>query len=127
VSAQWQKILLLGSPSTIMAAKSWREEGIRLAFFARRILDDRVEFQNATRDRREARRSFFSAARADLSVTSGEIPATVEAPADRQDVHSLLEVFTKAALDSPATGRGADGDPRIGGVVPGDLPGDLQL
>jgi hypothetical protein len=97
IGSEWNKILLLGSPSTILAAKNWHEEAIRLEFFARRLLTDPEEFTKATWDRREARRRFFSAARVDLNVTSGKIPREVDAPAGNFDVLTLRELIAKSA------------------------------
>ena len=78
LSAQWEKILLLGSPDVTLAAKNWRHEAWHLDWFARQLRSDTVEFVKATKDRRQARRRFYSAARADLGVSSGDIPAEVD-------------------------------------------------
>jgi hypothetical protein len=75
LSVQWEKILLLGSPEAIKAADNWRNEAWHLEAFARQSLSDPAEFTKATQDRRAARRRFYSAARADLGIVSGEIPA----------------------------------------------------
>ena len=78
VNVQWQKILLLGSPDVIAAAHKWREEAWHLEWFARRLRSDPKEFTKATRDRREARKRFYSVARVDLAVTTGNLPAEVD-------------------------------------------------
>ena len=79
LNVQWEKILLLGSPDAIMAANNWQEEAFHLEYFARQLRNDPAEFAKASQDRREARRRFYSAARADLRVTSGDIPADFRA------------------------------------------------
>src|ERR1700737_1258170 len=44
----WERVLLLGSPDTIMAGKNWQEESFHLEYFARRLRSDPAEFANAT-------------------------------------------------------------------------------
>jgi hypothetical protein len=78
VNIQWQKILLLGSPDVIAAAHRWREEAWHLEWFARRLRSDPKEFIKATRERREARKLFYSVARLDVGVTSGNLPTEVD-------------------------------------------------
>jgi hypothetical protein len=78
LSVQFERILLLGSPDVTLAATNWRHEAWHLDWFARQLRSDTAEFVKATQDRREARRRFYSAARADLGVASGDIPAEVE-------------------------------------------------
>ena len=78
LSVQWEKLLMLGSPDVILASKNWRQEAWHLDRFARQIRTDTAEFVQAGRDRRAARRRFYAAARADLGVTSGEIPADAD-------------------------------------------------
>lgn len=77
-NVQWQKILLLGSPDVIAAAHKWREEAWHLEWFARRLRSDSKELTKATRDRREARKRFYSVARVDLGVITGNLPAEVD-------------------------------------------------
>lgn len=89
LNVQWQKILLLGSPDAVMAAKDWRDEVFHLEYFARKLRKDPAEFEKATQDRREARRRFYSAARADLTITSGDLPADINAPGKWQMLAGL--------------------------------------
>ena len=58
LNAKWQRILLLGSPDAIMAAKDWQDEVFHLEYFARRLRNDPAEFAQAALDRREARKRF---------------------------------------------------------------------
>jgi|KBSMisStaDraftv2_1062788.scaffolds.fasta_scaffold601764_1 hypothetical protein len=80
VNVHWEKILLLGSPDAIMAANDWQDQAFHLEHFARQLRNDLEEFAKATRDRREAGRRFYSAARADLKVTTGDLPANIRPP-----------------------------------------------
>jgi hypothetical protein len=80
LSVQWEQILMLGSPEVITAARDWRHEAWHLERFARGDLHGPAEFIKATQDRREARRRFYSAVRADLGIVSGEIPADIDKP-----------------------------------------------
>jgi hypothetical protein len=72
------KHIVLGSPTVIAAAHAWREEAWHLEWFARRLRNDPAEFTKATQDRREARKRFYSVARVDLGIISGDIPAEVD-------------------------------------------------
>jgi hypothetical protein len=78
LSVKWEQMLMLGSPEAITAAQEWRHEAWQLESFARGSRSDPAEFLKATQDRREARRRFYTAARADLGVLSGDIPTTVD-------------------------------------------------
>jgi hypothetical protein len=80
LNIKWETILLLGGPDAIMAAKHWQDEAFHLEHFARQLRNDAAEFTEARQGLREARRRFYSAARADLKVTSGDIPADFQAP-----------------------------------------------
>lgn len=82
MNVQWERILLIGSPEVVMAAKAWLEEAYHLEFFARQLRSDPAEFAKATRDRREARMRFYSAVRADLRINSGKIPAVALTPGE---------------------------------------------
>lgn len=75
LSLCWAQLLILGSPHVVRAAQEWRKEAWVTESFARGMNKDTAEFGNALRSRRQARACFYSAARADLSVTSGDIPA----------------------------------------------------
>ena len=80
LNVQWERILLLGSPDAIMAARTWQDGAFHLEYFARQLRSDPAEFAKTRQDIREARRRFYSTARADLGITSGDIPADIYAP-----------------------------------------------
>jgi hypothetical protein len=75
VGIKWERLLMLGSPSVIRAADEWRSEAWHLEWFARSRRHDVDEYMKTRQSRRAARRSFYSAVRADLGVVSGQIPA----------------------------------------------------
>ena len=104
ISVQWQKMLLLGSPDAILAARTWRHESTRLECFARQILKDSDEFKLAMQDRRLARTRFYAAARADLGITSGEIPADV-------DVRSKWNALLRGELSSAESASSSQTEP----------------
>ncbi len=78
LNVQWERILLLGSPDAIVAAKYWQEEAFHLEYFARQLRSDPAEYAKTRRNTKEARWRFYSAARADLRITSGDIPADIQ-------------------------------------------------
>jgi hypothetical protein len=80
LNVQWEQVLLLGSPDVILAAKDWQEAAFHLEYFARRLRSDPNEFVNTRVDIRKARWQFYSAARADLRIISGEIPVEAHGP-----------------------------------------------
>jgi hypothetical protein len=74
VSVKWEQVLMLGAPAVITAAQERRNEAWHLEKFARGLLKDVAEYMEATQDRRAAQIRFYSVVRADLGITSGEIP-----------------------------------------------------
>jgi hypothetical protein len=80
LNVQWEKVLLLGSPDVIIAAKDWQDAAYHLEYFARQLRTDPSEFLRTRKDQRQARWRFYSAARADLRITSGDIPAYAQGP-----------------------------------------------
>ena len=75
LSLCWARLLILGSPEAIRAAQDWRSEAWQLESFARGRRNDPAEFVVAEEKRREACSRFYDAVRADLGVTTGDIPA----------------------------------------------------
>jgi hypothetical protein len=71
----WAQLLILGSPEAVRAAQDWRSEAWRLESFALGHRNDPVEFAAAAERRREARSRFYGAVRADLGITTGDIPS----------------------------------------------------
>jgi hypothetical protein len=75
LSLCWARLLILGSSEAIRAAQDWRSEAWQLESFARGRRNDPAEFVLAEQTRRVARSRFYKAVRADLGVTTGDIPA----------------------------------------------------
>jgi len=75
LSLCWARLLILGSSEAIRAAQDWRSEAWQLESFARGRRNDPAEFVAAEEKRRGARSRFYNAVRADLGVTTGDIPA----------------------------------------------------
>jgi hypothetical protein len=71
---QWVKISMLGGPCVIAAADKWNYQASRLEQFARGKLHGQAEFDQATRERRQAESSFYQAVRADLGIVSRDFP-----------------------------------------------------
>ena len=76
LSVKWEQVLMLGAPSVITAAHEWRNGAMCLEKFALGLRKDAAEFEYAEtiQDIRAAQIRFYSAVRADLGITSGEIP-----------------------------------------------------
>jgi len=81
VSVKWEQVLMLGAPSVIRAAYEWRNEAWRLERFAQGLHKDAAEYAEAIQDTRAAQVRFYSAVRADLGITSGEISPGIVTPA----------------------------------------------
>jgi len=77
VSLYWAQLLILGSPEAVTAAQHWRTQAWLIESFARGHHSNTAEFEAALRSRREARGRFYRAVRADLGITSGDVPADV--------------------------------------------------
>lgn len=75
VTLRWAQLLILGSPQVARAAQEWRDETWVTESFARGLNTSGGEFEDARRRRRQARARFYAAVRADLGVTSGDVPA----------------------------------------------------
>ena len=79
VSVKWEQVLMLGAPAVITAAHEWRDEAWRLEKFALGLRKDAAEYAEAIKDTRAAQVRFYSVVRADLGITSGEIPPAIVA------------------------------------------------
>jgi hypothetical protein len=73
----WAQLLILGSPEVVAAAQIWRNQAWVTESFARGYRTSADEFEAALQSRREARAHFYTAVRADLGITSGDIPADI--------------------------------------------------
>ncbi len=69
----WERVLLVGDPATITAARSWHEASWRLEVLARGISDGERSFQQLLAEADEARGTFYQQARRDLGI-AGEAP-----------------------------------------------------
>jgi hypothetical protein len=71
----WERVLLLGNPETVAAARTWHESAWRLEWFVR---DDRQTDPDSWKTVRsaanDARSAFYESARADLRVAGGRLP-----------------------------------------------------
>jgi hypothetical protein len=80
-SVKWEQILMLGNPDAIAAAREWRHAAWHLEAFARGLRNDPAEYKQTVQESGEARRKFYAAVRADLGITSGQIPDVDSPPA----------------------------------------------
>ena len=71
----WERVLLLGAPETVAAARAWHQAVWRLVWFARGRLTDPDQWKASMRETEAARDRFYECARRDLGVT-GEAVAT---------------------------------------------------
>ena len=74
-AAKFERVLLMGSPDTVTAARTWHRAVWDLELFARGVHDDPVEWRATDDAAMEARTWFYNAARQDLGVMSGQLPA----------------------------------------------------
>jgi hypothetical protein len=84
LSVQWERILMLGSPGVIMAARDWRLAARHLEWFARGFGDDPGEYRSAFEEGGRSRDLFYKAVRLDLGIVSGEVPELQWPPPWRQ-------------------------------------------
>jgi hypothetical protein len=101
-SAKWETVQLLGDPPTVAAARSWHEAVWELEWFARGRLTGDEEFELAYRKAGAARTAYYTAARADLGVSSGVIP-------DRSGLPAALTVnpLSPGGITSPVDSKAA--------------------
>ncbi|MEU1164705.1 hypothetical protein ABZ372_30715 [Streptomyces sp. NPDC005921] len=69
----WEGVLLLGDADTVAAARDWRWAVLQLERGARGIADDDFDWTAAVRRADERRDRFYVAARASLTVGSGDV------------------------------------------------------
>lgn len=74
-TVKWELVLLLGSPTVTAAARRWHECLWRLEALARGEAATEEDFLTMHVDFNQARDVFYGCARADLGVTSGELPS----------------------------------------------------
>jgi hypothetical protein len=77
--ASWEKVLLLGHPETVEAARHWHETVWRLEGFARGAITGNIEdWEKARSEVNHARAKFYESARKDLQVRGGDLPGVVD-------------------------------------------------
>jgi hypothetical protein len=74
-TARWETVLLLGSPEAITAARAWHRRVWQVELFARGLRTDADEYGNVVQQVIADRTRFYEAARRDLGITSGSVPA----------------------------------------------------
>jgi len=70
----WEKVLLLGDPATVVAAREWHYAVGQVAQFARSAADDGAQWTELVHDANVTRDRFYEAARAGLGVGGGAVP-----------------------------------------------------
>jgi hypothetical protein len=74
-TARWETVLLLGSPEAITAARAWHRRVWHVELFARGVRTDPGEYGSVIQQVIADRSRFYEAARRDLGITSGSVPA----------------------------------------------------
>jgi hypothetical protein len=69
----WEGVLLLGNADTVAAAREWRWAVLQLERAARGIAGDDFDWVVAVRRADEGRDRFYDAARASLTMGSGDV------------------------------------------------------
>jgi hypothetical protein len=80
LTERWASLLLLAPTDVISAAQRWRHAIWHIEWFARGLLNDETEYAIAAEEVDAARDSFIDAARSDLRLTKGPLPAIVFPP-----------------------------------------------
>jgi hypothetical protein len=81
LSVKWEQVLMLGSPDAIAAAQDWRRAAWRLEWLARGLREGAAEYTQANLEVGSARKRFYTAARDELGIASGDIPDLGQTPA----------------------------------------------
>ncbi|QLY34072.1 hypothetical protein H0264_02375 [Nocardia huaxiensis] len=77
-TVKWEALLLLGSPQAVASAREWNRAAWELGWAAKGHTMEHSEYTRLYAETGRRRNAFYEAARADLGVTSGELP-----PGDR--------------------------------------------
>ena len=75
-TAKWESVLLLGNPRTIAAGRTWHRRVWQVERFARGERTDSEQWDALMADIMADRARFYTEARRDLGITSGEIPSS---------------------------------------------------
>ena len=81
-TAKWEPVLLLGNPQTIAAARTWHRRVWQVERFARGERTDIEHWDALMADVIADRARFYTEARRDLGITSGELPSSGRWDAD---------------------------------------------
>lgn len=73
-TAKWESVLLLGNPATIAAARTWHRRVWHIELLARGERADAEEWDRLHEQMIEDRTRFYTAARRDLGIRSGDVP-----------------------------------------------------
>jgi hypothetical protein len=76
----WERVLLLGDPQTVAAARAWQQTVWRLGWFARGRLTAAEQWEPAIRETEIARDAFYDCARRDLGVKGEAVPTPAWPP-----------------------------------------------
>jgi hypothetical protein len=87
LSTKFERLLMLGSPEAVMAAREWREIAWELEKFARGIKHDRKEYERINVNYPKAREHFYAAARAELGIMRGEITEAIRPTSEGAPTH----------------------------------------
>jgi hypothetical protein len=80
LSVKWEKVLMLGSPDAVAAARDWRHAAWQLEWLARGLREGTAEYTQANLNAGSARKRFYGVARAELGVVSGDLPELGQPP-----------------------------------------------
>lgn len=76
-TVKWETVLLLGTGSTVVAARAWHESAFRLQRIASGAETD-LSWSEAIDAVSKARRGFYEAAKADIGIAIGDVPESYE-------------------------------------------------
>jgi len=71
-AAKWESVLLLGSPETIAAARTWHRIAWTMERVARGTITEQKLWDRASEEFTIAREKFYQAARADLGISGND-------------------------------------------------------
>ncbi len=74
-SVRWETVLLLGSPAAVRAGRAWHQTAWKYSWSVREQRIDRAEYLRLYEELGQKRDAFYACVRADLGVTSGDLPS----------------------------------------------------
>ena len=90
-AAKWEQVLLLGTPTSIAAARSWHQSVWALQDFVFGLRSGDQEWETALRRSAVARTAFYIAARKDLGLRDPDLP-------EEPDVGLLVRALKEGGL-----------------------------